>query len=159
MWFNHKLAHTESRSLGQYVTCIILLQCCIPVAVSPKYRSLINVGFLHHFVWNTLYTPTIFWHERTSIFSVEANCLYCVFWPRNNLIFLHYSRWWLFRVLNDVLKVEFAAVNCWYDRGSCRQTYKFIRFPVLMLHQHTMSALTYTGRPLFLRQLSSDLSM
>ena len=45
-----------------------------------------------------------------------------------------------------VLKVGFAAVNCWYTKGSCRQTYKVVQFPVLVLHQNTMSEITYNGR-------------
>jgi len=45
-----------------------------------------------------------------------------------------------------MLKVRFAAINCWYSKGSCRQMYKFIRFPVLALHQNSMSEIAYTGQ-------------
>jgi len=50
-----------------------------------------------------------------------------------------------------VWKVRFAAVNCWYDKGSCRQTHKFIQFPVVALHQNSMSEITYTGNESFIR--------
>ncbi|KAK3089612.1 hypothetical protein FSP39_005028 [Pinctada imbricata] len=47
------------------------------------------------------------------------------------------------KVLQD--KVRFIAINCWWPEGSCRNNYRFYRFPEFYLYHTHLNGYRYTG--------------
>ncbi|XP_076075013.1 thioredoxin domain-containing protein 11-like [Mytilus galloprovincialis] len=44
-------------------------------------------------------------------------------------------------------KVKFVGVNCWWPEGSCRNTYKFLKYPELYVYHTNLDGFKFNGIP------------